>query len=897
MASMTAFRAGDFIDSLGVNIHSQFYDTPYYDIDQVLASLQYLGIGSVRDATGYASLQLDRLAYLGENGIKLDMMVGVQGDTYANQFALVEKLAPYLRSLEGPNEVNYWEATLNGVGGIAGARAVQKLIADYVSSSAALKDVPIINFSVAASDSASFAAYGDNSANADYGNAHIYYGGGATSYSVLTTYVAMANQMNPGQQMVITESGYPTQTSGAGNQGVSEAVQAKYTLNLLLDTYKLGYAATYLYELVDSFQDPTDTNQEAHYGLFNYDWSAKPVAVAIHNLTTILSDTGSTAESFTTGTLGYSVSGLPATGNTLLLEKSSGTYELAVWNEQKLWDSATLSEIAAKSTTVTVTLDHTFGTVKVYDPLLGTDAQSTYSNVSQIQISLTDHPLVIEMADAKSVAIPPDNATSTSDAHTITLKLSGDSWQGDAQVKVFIDGVAMGDTVTVTAQHGSGQTQDLTLSGHWDAGAHTISVQFLNDAYGGTASTDRNAYVDQILVDGNELLSSASWLTYNRTIDYAVSLTDQIVAGKTPVTVSSAVSTTLASTADNLVLTGSAALKGTGNALDNTITANDAGNNLYGKDGADTLNGGAGNDYLDGGTGADRMAGGAGNDVYVVDNAGDVVVEAANGGDDRVYASVSYTLTDNVERLTLKAAGLTGTGNAQDNILYGSDGADTLKGMAGNDTLYGNAGNDTLEGGDGNDTLNGGAGADRMTGGAGNDIYVVDNAGDVVVEAANGGDDRVLSSISYTLADNVERLKLTAEGLTGTGNALDNLLYGSDGKDVLKGMAGNDTLYGYAGNDTLVGGAGNDVLFGGAGADTFLFQKSDGAGRDTVVDFSHAEGDVIRLQGFGVDSWAEAHAAMKQSGTSVVMTLDGGEVITFKNMTVAGFHASDFLFG
>ena len=172
----------------------------------------------------------------------------------------------------------------------------------------------------------------------------------------------------------------------------------------------------------------------------------------------------------------------------------------------------------------------------------------------------------------------------------------------------------------------------------------------------------------------------------------------------------------------------------------------------------------------------------------------------------------------------------------------------------------------------------------------------MDNAGDVVTESANAGDDRVYASISYTLTDNVERLKLTAEGLTGTGNAQDNLLYGSDGKDVLKGMAGNDTLYGYAGKDTLAGGAGNDVLFGGAGADTFLFQKSDGAGRDTVVDFSHAEGDVIQLLGFGVDSWAEAHAAMKQSGTSVVMTLDGGESVVFKNMTVAGFHASDFLF-
>ena len=75
MASTAASRVGDFIDSLGVNIHSQFYDTPYYDIDQVLASLQYLGIGNVRDAAGYASLQLDRLASLGDLGLDAVLVI------------------------------------------------------------------------------------------------------------------------------------------------------------------------------------------------------------------------------------------------------------------------------------------------------------------------------------------------------------------------------------------------------------------------------------------------------------------------------------------------------------------------------------------------------------------------------------------------------------------------------------------------------------------------------------------------------------------------------------------------------------------------------------------------------------------------------------------------------
>lgn len=129
------------------------------------------------------------------------------------------------------------------------------------------------------------------------------------------------------------------------------------------------------------------------------------------------------------------------------------------------------------------------------------------------------------------------------------------------------------------------------------------------------------------------------------------------------------------------------------------------------------------------------------------------------------------------------------TGGAGNDVISGLGGNDTLNGLGGSDQLFGGIGNDILNGGDdpdflngedGNDTLNGGLGADAMNGGAGNDTFLVDNAGDTVTEALNGGTDQVQTSLaSYTLGANVENLTYTgSSAFTGTGNALANTLTG-----------------------------------------------------------------------------------------------------------------------
>jgi len=389
-------------------------------------------------------------------------------------------------------------------------------------------------------------------------------------------------------------------------------------------------------------------------------------------------------------------------------------------------------------------------------------------------------------------------------------------------------------------------------------------------------------------------------------------------------TVNASVSYTLADNIENLTLTGTDSLDGTGNNLNNRITGN-AGSNvldgaggndtLIGGDNSDTLMGGDGIDNLNGGLGADLMLGGLGNDVYTVDNIGDVVTELSGEGIDTVNSSISISLSDNVENLVLTGtAAINGTGNALDNRITGNAANNILDGGAGNDTLVGGTSDDTLIGGEGNDNLNGGIGADVMSGGTGNDIYTVDDMNDVIQELDGEGSDTVNSSISFVLSNALENLTLTgttAINATGnaldnrlTGNAADNVLDGGDGNDTLSGGDGNDTLLGGAGNDSLNGGLGIDSMTGGVGNDTYTVDnindtvfESDGEGTDTVnssVSFVLSNAlENLTLTGTSVIDATGNSLDNRLTGNMANNVLDGGD----GNDTLSGGDGNDTLLG
>jgi serralysin len=189
----------------------------------------------------------------------------------------------------------------------------------------------------------------------------------------------------------------------------------------------------------------------------------------------------------------------------------------------------------------------------------------------------------------------------------------------------------------------------------------------------------------------------------------------------------------------------------------------------------------------------------------------------------------------------------------------GGGGDDVIIGNHVGNVLNGGAGNDRLEGRDGDDVLIGGLGADIMIGGTGNDFYYVDDAGDQVIELPGEGTDTVSSSISYALTDNVENLVLTGNAVTGTGNALDNIIVGN---------AMSNHLFGGAGDDVLIGGDGVDYLTGGAGRDLFVAEinqtkvasKDGPISLDVILDFQSGV-DKIDLRGIDANAFIDGHQA------------------------------------
>ena len=293
---------------------------------------------------------------------------------------------------------------------------------------------------------------------------------------------------------------------------------------------------------------------------------------------------------------------------------------------------------------------------------------------------------------------------------------------------------------------------------------------------------------------------------------------------------------------ENLTLLGGANINGTGNGLANVILGN------------------AANNILDGLGSADVLRGFVGSDTYFVDNAGDIVDETSGNGIDTVQSAVSFSLADpahaqgEIEDLVLVGtANLNGAGNALPNLITGNPGANLLDGGGGSDTMRGLAGNDT---------------------------YVVDSLNDNVIEAAGGGTDTILTTLSYILIPEVENLTLLGTAaIDGSGNGLANTVSGNSGANILDGAAGADILRGFGGNDSYVvdnvGDVVDEAVAGSGGIDSVFASAS----------FALGEGlENLTLTGAG---------AINGTGNALANTMTGNAA---KNILAGGAGADRFAF-
>ena len=512
----------------------------------------------------------------------------------------------------------------------------------------------------------------------------------------------------------------------------------------------------------------------------------------------------------------------------------------------------------------------------------GNDSMDGYDGSDLYVINKQNEHLSAEIHDsgsAKSFAgatiVDEVRFASTTIYETLTL-FAGDTGIEKVTIGSGTANAAVSTATTALNVDASRVLNGLTIVGN--AGNNYLVGTSFNDVINGGAGADT-------MVGGNPMYSVMGGVGNDTFVVDNVG--DVVIANYSSGvnTVQSSITYSLPGNVQRLVLTGTAAINGTGNDLNNLITGNSADN------------------VLDGGVGSDTLTGGLGNDAYYVDNVGDFISEGVNQGTDTVNASVTYTLQANVENLNLTGmANINGTGNLLANVISGNVGNNILVGAGGNDTLNGGAGNDQYnitQGQIGNIVISDTSGADVIKWNFGFDKTYL--GGSIVEVTRTGTNNANLYLTTYlnnvqvqtvtvnnqypiTLGASIETVtyadgttpKTFIDGLTASG--ADQIVVASATASTLVGSGGRDLLFGGAGNDALTSTAGDkNNLWGGAGVDTMT---AGAIGLETTInDLGNGGSDV-----FIVNTGATGKANVYYSGWSATAgTLNNGTANIYTN--------------
>jgi hypothetical protein len=391
----TASPADAFVDSIGVNTHLGYFETPYsYEWPSTFAALKTMGIRHIRD--GYFEWGTTNPLYehhraLAAAGIGCDFVVGYNTSVTPENIVQFRNLVWDMEAIEGPNEYDD-----NGGHGWQGRLHA---FLPRVAQMGQAANVPVLGPSFVRMES--YQAMGNISRYMTYNNLHVYFGGrnpgaqgwGSTDryghgYGSMGWWTDSGNMDAPGVPQMITETGYITYPRVNTPYTVPESVAAAYVPRTYLEAFVHGVMRTYSYEMID---EPVLSKG---YGLMHQDLSPKPAFTAIANLTGLLSDRG---PGFRTGSLNYSLSGDTANVHHLLMQKRDGSFWLALWIEQSIYNPVN-NQVTANPRQE-VTLDISGPTAHVLHAFDNTGSVSNTSldNRNSVQIQLTEDVSIVEI--------------------------------------------------------------------------------------------------------------------------------------------------------------------------------------------------------------------------------------------------------------------------------------------------------------------------------------------------------------------------------------------------------------------------------------------------------------------------------------------------------------------
>ncbi len=311
--------------------------------------------------------------------------------------SLVAQAPGSLSSYEGANEYNNNSYVLNGSnskGNLSWGSLDDQVSRAAIQGNSSTATVPYVAASTASVSSAPALT-----TTVDYTNWHVYGGISSLLRGNLSSGVTAASNTEPGRPVLVTETGISSAADSTSSYGTvgDEYTQGIIDVNAVLDGFYDGAKRTYLYELMDD--NPTGQFEDS-FGLFHGDGSAKQAATGLHNLTMLLSDAGSTASTFTPQAISGQITNLPSGASFTLLEKSSGVYDLIIWNSGvAIWDPAANSGAGGattpQTTSVTVTFPGAASNINLYDPLKSTTPTYTAKNQSSVTVQIAKDPVII----------------------------------------------------------------------------------------------------------------------------------------------------------------------------------------------------------------------------------------------------------------------------------------------------------------------------------------------------------------------------------------------------------------------------------------------------------------------------------------------------------------------